>query len=55
MNMIRRVNAVVFHFGFLSYALIALMVLLGIAILMPALFREIVDAVNQLSKAVRGG
>jgi uncharacterized membrane protein len=53
--MLRKLNALIVHTGFWTYALITVLVLLGISVVAPVLFRQIVEALSQLGRAVRGG
>ena len=53
-NMRRISNGVVIHTGFMTYLLISVVILLGIAILSPALFATIINALKQLSSAATG-
>jgi len=50
---IRR-TAMVFHAGFMTYALIFLVVLIAIYFIAPPLFEEITRAIRELGRAIRG-
>jgi Na+-transporting NADH:ubiquinone oxidoreductase subunit NqrB len=45
----------VIHTGFWTYALIAGIVVIGIAVIAPPLFQQILDAISKLARAARGG
>jgi hypothetical protein len=53
--LIRRLNTLVMHTGFWTYALIAVFALVGIALVAPVVFGQILDALAKLARAVRGG
>lgn len=48
-------RALVAHMGFWTYALIAMFGLVLISIVAPPIFAQILDALRELSRAVRGG
>lgn len=52
---LNRINGLVMHTGFMTYALVMVVCLVGVAILAPPLFQQILDAIAKLLRAVRGG